>query len=187
MYLEDCRRLAHQIYSFTTGFMPYMKQILLQYIYVRLQKYSVISRGLFLVAHPVWSFTENALYLHQSSFRGLVLRCYDTFVGCKPITLSKYGRKSDFAPGKISLAYKRPRKHVYIYIYIFMYCTSPRECGTSCNISLTSINQGWCSKEAKTRNPLKSVGVPQTRQPISATSGSNVHHIVRTCGGDIAV
>jgi len=52
--------------------MPYMKQILLQYIYALLQKYSVIfSRGLFLVAHPVWSFRENTLYVHQSSLRGL--------------------------------------------------------------------------------------------------------------------
>ena len=44
-----------------------------------------------------------------------------------------------------------------------------------------------CSNAAKTRNPLKFAGVPQTNETISATSGPNeVHHIVRTCGGDIA-
>jgi len=32
---------------------------------------------------------------------------------------------------------------------------------------------------------LKFAGVPQTRQQISA--GSKVHHIMRTCGGGIAV
>jgi len=34
------------------------------------------------------------------------------------------------------------------------------------------------------RNPLKFARVPQTRQQISAVK---VHHIIRTCGGGIAV
>jgi len=42
------------------------------------------------------------------------------------------------------------------------------------------------SNAAKTWNPLKFAGVPQTRQRISAVSGP-VHHIARACGGDIAV
>jgi len=42
-----------------------------------------------------------------------------------------------------------------------------------------------CSNAAKTRNPLKLAGVPQTNERISATRGPKVHHIVRTCGGDI--
>ena len=41
-----------------------------------------------------------------------------------------------------------------------------------------------CSNAAKTRNPLKFAGVPQTRQQISA---AQVRHIIRTCGGGIAV
>jgi len=37
------------------------------------------------------------------------------------------------------------------------------------------------------QNPLKFAGMPQTPKPISAVSGPKVHHIVETCGGDIAV
>ena len=40
-----------------------------------------------------------------------------------------------------------------------------------------------CSNAAKTQNPLKFVGVPQTSEPISAVSGP---HIIRTCRGGIA-
>ena len=43
-----------------------------------------------------------------------------------------------------------------------------------------------CSNAAKTRNPLKLDGVTRTTGSISAGSGAEVHHIVRTCGGDIA-
>ena len=43
-----------------------------------------------------------------------------------------------------------------------------------------------CNNAAKTRNPLKFAGVPQTNETISAASGPQVHHIVGTCGGDIA-
>jgi len=41
-----------------------------------------------------------------------------------------------------------------------------------------------CSNAAKTRNPLKFAGVPQTTGSISAEA--EVHHIMRTCGGEIA-
>ena len=40
---------------------------------------------------------------------------------------------------------------------------------------------------AKTRKPFKLAGVPQTTGPISAANWAEVHHIVGTCGGDIAV
>jgi len=36
---------------------------------------------------------------------------------------------------------------------------------------LTPTTKVLCSDAAKTRNPLKSAGAPQTRQKISATSG----------------
>jgi len=42
-----------------------------------------------------------------------------------------------------------------------------------------------CSNAAKTRNPLKLDGVPQTTGPISP-EWTEVHHIVETSGGDIA-
>ena len=41
---------------------------------------------------------------------------------------------------------------------------------------LTPTTSVLCSNAAKTRNPLKFAGVPQTRQ---------VHRIMRTCGGGI--
>ena len=43
-----------------------------------------------------------------------------------------------------------------------------------------------CINAAKTRNPFKFGGVPQTGKPISAAIGPKVHHIMRTCGGHIA-
>jgi len=44
-----------------------------------------------------------------------------------------------------------------------------------------------CSNAAKTRNPLKFAGVPQTNETISAASArAEVHHIMGTCGGYIA-
>jgi len=51
---------------------------------------------------------------------------------------------------------------------------------------LTSTTRVTCSNTAKTRNPLKFAGVPQTGKPISAASGPKVT-ITRTCGGGIAV
>jgi len=60
--------------------------------------------------------------------------------------------------------------------------------------ALCSMPQSWlmptttvpCSKAAKMRNPLKFAGVPQTTRPISAAIMAQVHHIMGTCGGDIA-
>jgi len=43
-----------------------------------------------------------------------------------------------------------------------------------------------CRNAAKKRNSLKFAGVSQTYETISAASGAEVHHIVRTCGGDNA-
>ena len=43
-----------------------------------------------------------------------------------------------------------------------------------------------CSNAAKTRNPLKLPGVPQTNETISAASGPKFTIIVGTCRGDIA-
>jgi len=51
------------------------------------------------------------------------------------------------------------------------HCTSPGDGQTSCKVWLASVQRRRCSKEAKTRNPLKFAGVPQTKEPISAASG----------------
>ena len=51
---------------------------------------------------------------------------------------------------------------------------------------LTPTTRVPCSNAAKTRNPLKIAGVPQTHQRISAVR-AEVHHIIRTCRGGIAV
>ena len=56
-------------------------------------------------------------------------------------------------------------------------------CSTQ-NVWLTPTIGVPCSNAAKTRNPLKLAGVPQTTGPISAASAM-VYHIVGTCGGDI--
>ena len=56
------------------------------------------------------------------------------------------------------------------------------------SVWLTPTTRVPCSNAAKTRNPLKSPGVPQTNETISAAivGRSEVHHIMRTCRGDIA-
>ena len=54
---------------------------------------------------------------------------------------------------------------------------------------LTPTTRVPCSNAAKTRKPLKSAGVPQTTGPIFIDLSrwwAEVHHIVGTCGGDIA-
>ena len=50
-------------------------------------------------------------------------------------------------------------------------CTSPGDGQTSCKLYLASGERRRCSNEAKTRNPLKFAGVPETGTPISAVSG----------------
>jgi len=84
----------------------------------------------------------------------------------------------NFAPDKIPLWGKSPRKCIY---------SVPAQ-----EIAKHHAKFGWLPlsdvpalNDAKTRNPLKFAGVPQTTEPISAASGK-VHHIVRSCGGDIA-
>jgi len=53
---------------------------------------------------------------------------------------------------------------------------------------LTPTTRVPCSNAAKTCNPLKFAGMPQTRQQISAVSGPKfIIHIIRTRGGGIAV
>ena len=53
---------------------------------------------------------------------------------------------------------------------------------------LTFVERRRCSNEAKTRNPLKLAGVPQTHQQISAVCGPKftILSIIRTCRGGIA-
>ena len=62
-----------------------------------------------------------------------------------------------------------------------------RWCRLFCEVWLTPTTRVPCSNAAKTRNPLKFAGVPQTREPISAASGQKFAIFLRTCGGDIAV
>ena len=69
---------------------------------------------------------------------------------------------------------------------MYLQCISVGDGQTSRKFWLTSIDRRRCSKEAKTRNPLKFAGVPRTGKLISAVS-RQVHHIVRVYGGDIAV
>jgi len=57
--------------------------------------------------------------------------------------------------------------------------------GALCSMLQSLADAQHCSDAAKTRNPFKFAGVPQTTGPIWAASGPEVHHIVGTCG-DIA-
>ena len=50
---------------------------------------------------------------------------------------------------------------------------------------LTPTTRVPCSNAAKTRNPLKFAGVPQTRQQISAVSRPMFTIIIRAYGGGI--
>jgi len=50
---------------------------------------------------------------------------------------------------------------------------------------LTPNTRVPCSKAAKTRNPLKFAGVPQTTGSISAANRPEVHHIAGIYGGYI--
>ena len=57
-----------------------------------------------------------------------------------------------------------PKMHIY--------CTSPGDGQTSCKVWLASSERHRCRNEAKTQNPIKFAGVPQTSELISAVSGS---------------
>jgi len=54
---------------------------------------------------------------------------------------------------------------------MYLQCTSQGDGQTSCKVWLTSVEPRRYSNEAKTRNPLKFAGVPQTPEPISGVSG----------------
>jgi len=54
---------------------------------------------------------------------------------------------------------------------IYIECTITEDSQTSCKLWLISVEWRWCIDKAKTTNPLKVAGVPQTRQPISVISG----------------
>ena len=56
-------------------------------------------------------------------------------------------------------------------IYVVYRPTSPGDGQTPANVCLASVERRRCSNAAKTRNPLKIAGVPQTNGPISAASG----------------
>jgi len=73
------------------------------------------------------------------------------------------GRKVNVALGKIPLRGKSPRKCIYT--------VPPGDGQTLCTVWLAFVERHRCSNEAKTRNPLKFAGVPQTPEPISAVSG----------------
>ena len=68
----------------------------------------------------------------------------------------------NFAPGKIPLGSKNSRKCIH--------SVSAQETAKRRAVWLTSVERHRCSKEVKTRNPLKFAGVPETRQPMSAVS-----------------
>jgi len=50
-------------------------------------------------------------------------------------------------------------------------CTIAGDGQTSCKVWLASCERHRCSNEAKTQNPLKFAGVPQTPEPILAVNG----------------
>ena len=52
-----------------------------------------------------------------------------------------------------------------------LWCISSGDGQTSCKVWLASGERRGCINKAKTRNPLKFVEVPQTRQQISAVTG----------------
>jgi len=55
------------------------------------------------------------------------------------------------------------------------------------NVALPNTGDAiYSTPQSLADDPLKFAGVPQTPETISAISGP-VHHIMRTCGGGIAV
>ena len=86
----------------------------------------------------------------------------------------KIWTQSEFRPGKILLWAIAPEN-----VYIATLVNQSRRRPNIVQVWLTSVKRRRCSNEAKTRNPLKSVGVPQTRQPISAVSAPYCEDIWR--------
>ena len=77
----------------------------------------------------------------------------------------RLGRKVNFAPGKIPLWGKSPQKCIY--------SVPDQETAKhrAPKVWLASVERGRYSNKAKTRNPLKFDGMPQTNSPISAANG----------------
>jgi len=73
--------------------------------------------------------------------------------------------QNEFCTGQNSVKGQEPPK-------MYTYCSSPGDRQTSCKVWLASGERRRCSNEGKTRNPLKLARVLQTRQQISAASGS---------------
>jgi len=64
---------------------------------------------------------------------------------------------------------------------------NPEDGRTSCKVWLTFIQRRRCSNKAKAQNPLKFAGVPQNLPINLSHYWMEVHRIVRTSRGDIAV
>jgi len=86
----------------------------------------------------------------------------------------KTSTQSEFCTWQNSLKGKSPRKCIYN--------VPSHETAKHRAVWLTSIERRRCSNEAKTRNPLKFTGVPQTANQSQPLVWTEVHHIVRTCG-----
>jgi len=63
---------------------------------------------------------------------------------------------------------------------MYIQCSSPEDGQTSYKIWLASGERRPCSNEAKTQNPLKFAGVPQTVKPLTVANAPEF-------GEDIAV
>ena len=72
--------------------------------------------------------------------------------------------QSEFCTWQNSVTGQEPPK-------MYMYCTSPGDSQTPYKVWLTSVERRRCSNAAKTRNPFKCAGVPQTTGPIWAAVG----------------
>jgi len=58
--------------------------------------------------------------------------------------------------------------------------------GALCSTPQSLADAQYCSKAAKTRNPLKLAGVPRINETISAPSGPKFTILWGKCGGYIA-
>jgi len=88
---------------------------------------------------------------------------------CRAVTLPIGERKTwrtqtEFCTWQNSVTGQQPPK-------MYIQCSRAGDGQTSCNVWLASVERRRCSNEAKTRNPLKFDGAPQTNETISAASG----------------
>jgi len=75
-----------------------------------------------------------------------------------------WGRKLNFAPGKILFRGKSPRKCIY--------SVPAQETAKHRAVLLASVERRRCSNEVKTQHLLKFAGVSRTTETISAANGS---------------